>query len=741
MAEKELRDFQLTTLGGVLCLLLVIVFAAEVTVMQYYADRMKDLGILRAALIDAATLVPLIGLPLWFFIFNPALRDKIRTRNSSINTLLGLYGKVLASLFLIQILTIFLLTEYRDSVSDLTAYQIDGLLTALLSAPLFWWMLCRLEINYRIEPLADFIHAPMTLYGLLLFLVFLTDYLQEILLPHFAPSFNLRFYQLIDPVFSVILIAPLLLALVVVPLRRMARSEQLRTQTLYDQVDQAIVKVDSQGQIVSCNRAAEKIFDRQSPSLIGLSVGQLVDAGQLEMSTILGDMGRSDHPDPKEFHHLSATQPNGNVLIFDLSIMKIPVYGPEEYQLMIRDVTRNKATEDELAATDTIFREIFNKTEDAILFFQPESHQLLDLNTTTENLFNCHRNDLLAAGIAKLFSVEMVQKIEQILSEIEDTGQAQAELNCDLGEDRQLLVSLRGRIMNLQTRPVIFCTLRDISERIHLETEAREIQSKLIYTNKMTSLGMLVSCVAHEINNPNNYVLTNAQMLSGIWNDARYILGEYYEENGDFLLAGIPYSQFKDAAPEIFRAMTDGSRRINAIINDLKRFVRQDSTNPLTQEVQLNEVARSAASMLHFEIMRHTDHFHQELAENLPLVKGSSQQLGQVVVNLLMNACQALPDKECAVWLQTVYNRQAQQVALSVRDQGPGLSAEVQAHLFEPFFTTRIDSGGTGLGLSICKTIVKEHGGDLIFSSELGQGATFSLLLPVPDKIQGEEIP
>jgi PAS domain S-box-containing protein len=420
--------------------------------------------------------------------------------------------------------------------------------------------------------------------------------------------------------------------------------------------------------------------------------------------------------------------------------MKIPVYGPDEYQLMIRDVTRSKATEDELAATDTIFREIFNKTEDAILFFQPGSHRLLDLNTTTENLFQCRRIDLLATGLANIFSAEMTQKIEEILCEIENEGQAQAELNCDLGDERLLMVSLRGRMINLQTRPVIFCTLRDISERIQLETEAREIQSKLIYTNKMTSLGMLVSCVAHEINNPNNYVLTNAQMLSGIWNDARYILAEYYEENGDFLLAGIPYSQFRDAAPEIFRAMTDGSRRINAIINDLKRFVRQDPTNPLTQDVQLNEVAMSAASMLHYEIMRHTDHFHQDLADNLPIIKGSSQQLGQVVVNLLMNACQALPDKERAVWLQTVYDRQAQQVILSVRDQGPGLSDEVQAHLFEPFFTTRIDSGGTGLGLSICKTIVKEHGGDLVFSSEPGQGATFSVLLPVPDKIHAEEI-
>ena len=739
MAEREWRDFQLTTLSGVFCLLLLIVFAAEVSVMQYHAGRMETLGIWRMALIDAATLVPLIGLPLWFFIFNPALRDKIRTQHSYVYILLKLYAKVLVCLFFIQILTILLLTHYRTAVSDMTAYQIDGLLTAILSAPLFWWMLCRLEMNYRIEPLADFIHAPMTLYGLLLFLIFLADYLQEILLPHFVTGFDSYIYQMVDPLFSVVLIAPLLLALVVVPLRRMARSEQIRTQTLYDQVDQAIVKVDAEGQILSCNRAAEKIFGSQSQALIGHSADQLVDAGQLDVLSILRNLGQTQTSKPQEFHNLSATQANGNTLIFDLSIMKIPVYGPDEYQLMLRDITRSKATEDELAATDTIFREIFNQTEDAILFFQPGSHRLLDLNTTTETLFHCRRTDLLSTGIRPLFSGAMMEKIENVLQEIEKEGQAQAELHCDFSDNQLLVVSLRGKMINLQTRPVLFCTLRNISERIQLENEAREIQSKLIYTNKMTSLGMLVSCVAHEINNPNNYVLTNAQMLSGVWKDARYVLGEYYEENGDFLLAGIPYSQFKNAAPEIFRAMTDGSRRINAIITDLKRFVRQDSTNPLTQSVQLNEVATSAASMLHFEIMRHTDHFSQELAEDLPIIHGSAQQLGQVVVNLLMNACQALPNKGCAVWLQTRYNQETQQVILSVRDQGPGLAKEIQDHLFEPFFTTRIDSGGTGLGLSICKTIVKDHGGDLVFTSESGKGATFSVLLPVPENNFGEE--
>jgi signal transduction histidine kinase len=148
-------------------------------------------------------------------------------------------------------------------------------------------------------------------------------------------------------------------------------------------------------------------------------------------------------------------------------------------------------------------------------------------------------------------------------------------------------------------------------------------------------------------------------------------------------------------------------------------------------EVDMNQVSRSAVSILRHEIGRLTDHFSFEPGEGALSVRGNRQQLGQVVVNLLMNACQALPDRTRGVKLTTFFDPEAREVVLTVADEGCGVSPEVGKLIMEPFFTTRLDSGGTGLGLSICRSIVKAHHGTLDFISEPGRGTTFHLRLPL----------
>jgi signal transduction histidine kinase len=151
------------------------------------------------------------------------------------------------------------------------------------------------------------------------------------------------------------------------------------------------------------------------------------------------------------------------------------------------------------------------------------------------------------------------------------------------------------------------------------------------------------------------------------------------------------------------------------------------------RDVDVNQVAESAVSMLHHELVKYTGNFHLELAKNIPKVKGSSQQLGQVFINLLTNACHALPDRHAGVWLTTGFDAAACQVSITVRDEGCGIERDVFSRIMEPFFTTRLDEGGTGLGLSICNSIIKEQHGSLEFISEPGQGTTFIVRLPAGD--------
>jgi polar amino acid transport system substrate-binding protein len=114
----------------------------------------------------------------------------------------------------------------------------------------------------------------------------------------------------------------------------------------------------------------------------------------------------------------------------------------------------------------------------------------------------------------------------------------------------------------------------------------------------------------------------------------------------------------------------------------------------------------------------------------LPVVKGNAQRIEQVVINLLLNACQALPNPECGILLATAYDRQTHAVVLRLSDQGSGIAPEHIPHLTDPFFTTKREIGGTGLGLSVSASIVKEHGGTLEFESTPGSGTIVTLTIP-----------
>jgi signal transduction histidine kinase len=130
------------------------------------------------------------------------------------------------------------------------------------------------------------------------------------------------------------------------------------------------------------------------------------------------------------------------------------------------------------------------------------------------------------------------------------------------------------------------------------------------------------------------------------------------------------------------------------------------------------------------EIRRSTCQFSSSYAGDLAPVSGISMRLEQVLVNLIINACQALPDKSCGLAVATRYDATDGMNIVEVRDQGKGIEEKHLKHLTDPFFTTRRESGGTGLGLSVSARIVKEHGGELSFASTPGQGAVVTLRLP-----------
>jgi len=269
----------------------------------------------------------------------------------------------------------------------------------------------------------------------------------------------------------------------------------------------------------------------------------------------------------------------------------------------------------------------------------------------------------------------------------------------------------------------------EVSERKRALDELKLHQDKLIQADKMSSLGILVAGVAHEINNPNGLILLNMPILREVYRDAEEVLESRFHDQGDFTLGGLPYSRMRNEVPCLLEEMQEGANRIKRIVEELKDFARQD-TSSASEPVDFNGVVQAAVRLVESSIRSATSHFETGYSSHLPLIQGNAQRIEQVVVNLILNACQALPDMERRITLETLYDQEAGAVVLRLADEGVGIAPEHIPHLTDPFFTTKRESGGTGLGLSVSATIVKEHDGSLEFESEPGKGTTVTLTLP-----------
>jgi len=269
---------------------------------------------------------------------------------------------------------------------------------------------------------------------------------------------------------------------------------------------------------------------------------------------------------------------------------------------------------------------------------------------------------------------------------------------------------------------------KEIVDREQAEEIARQQQKKLFQSEKMASVGILVSGVAHEINNPNNFILLNSENLSEVWNDFVPILDKYYENHGDFVIAGLNYSEIRDEVSMIINGIKEGSERIKKIVQTLKDFARKDPGN-LDQIVNLSTVIEDSITILTGLIKKSTNNFSTKIPKDLPSIRGNIQQIEQVIINLISNACHSLEDrnKEIKLSVEKVNNS----IQINILDEGVGIPSENLKYIMDPFFTTKRDTGGTGLGLSISYNIIKDHGGELIFDSIVGKGTTFSIRLPI----------
>lgn len=260
-------------------------------------------------------------------------------------------------------------------------------------------------------------------------------------------------------------------------------------------------------------------------------------------------------------------------------------------------------------------------------------------------------------------------------------------------------------------------------------TEQKRLQDEAARASRLAVLGELSAGIAHEINNPNALILHNSEMLHNCLNDLLAFVDPSGSKVSNQHFGGLPCGEVMIEIPQLLRSIHDSSRRIKRIVNDLRDFSRQDIHDHQTA-VDLNQVARTSARLVGNAMKQATDLFVMDLTADLPPFYGDQGRLDQVVINLLMNAIQALENRNQKITLSTCCSIEQDQLFLIVSDEGRGMPADIMEHIVEPFVTTRRQEGGSGLGLSVSTRIVKEHRGTLQFTSTPKEGTTVTLTLP-----------
>lgn len=260
-----------------------------------------------------------------------------------------------------------------------------------------------------------------------------------------------------------------------------------------------------------------------------------------------------------------------------------------------------------------------------------------------------------------------------------------------------------------------------------MEELANQRAKQLIHTERMASVGLLSAGIAHEINNPTAFISGNIQTIDRFWNDLSPNINadNFSTDKLDFIL---------EEMPKTIEGIKNGVSRISKIVNGLRTFCRKD--NGTQGLFQIKECIEQALELCRNRL-KYNITVEKDLSENLPCATGDSQQIEQVIVNLLTNAADAIGEKKGTIKIQAVSDNNF--LLISVSDSGTGIPQNKINDIWQPFYTTKPVGKGTGLGLSTVLGIIQSHNGTITVENQSKGGAIFKIKLPVGDNGEKNE--
>ncbi len=292
--------------------------------------------------------------------------------------------------------------------------------------------------------------------------------------------------------------------------------------------------------------------------------------------------------------------------------------------------------------------------------------------------------------------------------------------------------------------------IRNINERKHAEEEREKLHAQLLHAQKLESVGQLAAGIAHEINTPTQYVGTNIDFLEEGFQDLADLITKYNElleavkanqvfpeliEEIEKAIEDADWEYLMEEIPQAISQSRDGIRRVTSIVRAMKDFSHPGGREKEPSDI--NQIIETTVTIARNE-WKYVSDMELELADGLPMVPCLKDEMGQVILNLIVNAAQAIGSKlgenpegkKGVITIGTSWNGES--VGIRVSDTGTGIPEHARSKVFQPFFTTKDVGKGTGQGLAIAhNVIVDKHGGSIEFETEDGKGTTFIIRLPV----------
>jgi PAS domain S-box-containing protein len=496
---------------------------------------------------------------------------------------------------------------------------------------------------------------------------------------------------------------------------RELRESAQRYRTLFEKANDAIFVENERDEIVEVNERACTLLGYSRDELLRMKVPDL------QAQEVRGQVGRVLREELE--NHGSATfealdvHRSGRRIAVEVTNAPIAHGGEQLILSIVRDVTERKRAEEELRASEARFRTFVDHGTDAFFLIDQQQLRVIDVNRqaceslgfSREQLIGMHPRDFDAglddASIARL-------------GERSSAGETVTFETLHRRKDGTVFpVEIRVRTFHAGDRHLHVALARDITERKLAEQTLRskenELQlarTELARISRVTMLGELTASIAHEVNQPLAAIVANAGAC------ARW------------LAANPP--NLENARP-LLQAIAADARRASDVIGRIRALVKRQA--PQKALLDLNLKINLVIALSEQELRRHDVALETRLADRLPAVPGDRVQLQQVLLNLILNAIEAMSPVHDRPRQLTIVSRQdGASVVVEVRDSGPGFDAGRAERLFEPFYTTK--AGGIGIGLSISRSIIEAHGGRLWAAPNSPHGAVFGFSLPVADE-------